>query len=327
MAANSRPRPGSIKCDVQILRYRRIVLLAALFSLTAYAGKKNKDDETQVLDLPKDPPMVAIGETSRLVFHVAPLSAKGLLSQQTRDALKAILKANGGAQVVHIRAFVAGSGDLRRVPQIVSEVFTAKKMTLPSVSVVLAGGLPLENAQVAIEAISVGKRDVNRNGLAFVEAASPDELASKLAGAVPVKVSCFVSSLESANAIEARFQSAAVNVVQTQRAPARPGSSCEAVARGGNVRTSRLAFSGTQVAFGPDEKAADLAFQRLDRELGAAGVQPRDVIETRVYALSERSGDLARRIYKGRGPLMIIPFEGVASVDGAFAVDAIAALP
>ena len=78
------------------------------------------------------------------MFHISPLSGKGLLSQQTRDALKAILKANGGAPVIHLRAFVAGSGDLRRVPQIVSEVFTAKKMPLPSVSVVLAGGLPLE---------------------------------------------------------------------------------------------------------------------------------------------------------------------------------------
>ena len=67
--------------------------------------------------------------------------AKGLLSQQTRDALKAILKANGGAPVVHIRAFVAGSGDLRRVAQIVSDVFGDKKMPLPSVSVVQVGGL------------------------------------------------------------------------------------------------------------------------------------------------------------------------------------------
>ena len=82
------------------------------------AKKKNADDITQTLELPKDPPAVAVGETSRLVFHVSPLSAKGLLSQQTRDALKAILKANGGAPVIHLRAFVAGSGDVRRVPQI-----------------------------------------------------------------------------------------------------------------------------------------------------------------------------------------------------------------
>ena len=114
---------------------------SAAFCLSLSAEKKNPDDTTQTLDLPKDPPMVAVGESRRLVFHVSPLSAKGLLSQQTRDALKAILKANGGAPVIHIRAFVAGSGDLRRVPQIVSEVFTEKKLPLPSVSVVQAGGL------------------------------------------------------------------------------------------------------------------------------------------------------------------------------------------
>ena len=305
----------------------RIAILAVLFVAAAFAGKKNKEDETQVLELPKDPPMVAIGETSRLTFQVAPLSAKGLLSQQTREALKAILKANGGAQVVHVRAFVAGSGDLRRIPQIVSEVFTSKKMMLPSVSVILAGGLPLENAQVAIETVSVGKRDVNPDGLTFVEAASPDQLNSQLAGAAPLKVTCFVSSLADANAIGARFSSAAVDIVQTQRAPERPGTSCEAIARGGKVKAPRLAFSGTQVAFGSDDKAADLAFQRLERELSAAGVQQANTIQNRVYALSQRSGDLARKTYKGHNPLMLIPCEGVASLDGAFAVDAVAALP
>ena len=43
--------------------------------------------------------------------------------------------------------------------------------------------------------------------------------------------------------------------------------------RGGRLKSARLAFTGTQVAFGPDEKAAVLAFQRLDRDLNAAGVQ------------------------------------------------------
>ena len=213
--------------------------------------------------------MVAIGETSRLIFQVSPLSAKGLLSQQTRDALKAILKANGGAPVVHIRAFVAGSGDLRRVPQIVSEVFGEKKMQLPSVSVVQAGGLPLENAQVAIEAVSVAKKEVNPDGLTFVEAQPAasleqalDRLASRLSGKTALRVSCFVSAIGAAGAIAARFPSAAVDLVQTQREPAQPGASCEAMARGGDIKAAKLAFTGTRVAFGVDEKAATLAFQR-----------------------------------------------------------------
>ena len=295
------------------MRFGLFVMLA----VAAFAGKN--PDETQTLQLPKDPPMVTAGETGRLVFHKSPLSAKGLLSQQTRDALKAILKANGGAQVIHLRAFVAGSGDLRRVPQIVSEVFTAKKMPLPSVSVLLVGGLPLEDAQVAIESVSVGKKEVNPDGLSFADA-------SQLSGAVLLQVTCFVSSLDNAGVIAARFPGAPVTVVQTQRAPVRTGEICEAVGRGGNVKAPRLAFTGTQVAFGADEKAAALAFQRLDRELAAAGSEVSDIIQTNVYSLSERTGELARRIRTTPGPIFVVPSEGVASLDGAFAVDAIATI-
>src|SRR5271165_1150113 len=190
------------------MRKRHLLMLLLAISLSA--KKKNPDEETQTLALPKDPPQVAVGETARLVFNVSPLSGKGLLSQQTRDAMKAILKANGGVPVVHIRAFVAGSGDVRRVPQIVSEVFTERKMPLPSVSVVLAGGLPLDNAQVVLEAISNARRDVNPAGLDFVAgeestaadpSASPqpllekalNQLASKVNAGAVVQVSCFVS--------------------------------------------------------------------------------------------------------------------------------------
>lgn len=314
------------------MRHQRVVIVALLSMAVAYGGKKkNPDDITQTLELPKDPPMVAIGETRRLVFHVSPLSTKGLLSQQTREALKAILKDNGGAPVIHIRAFVAGSGDLRRVPQIVSEVFTEKKWPLPSVSVVQAGGLPLENAQVVLEAVSQAKKEVNADGLMFVEAQtaaslekSLDQLASRLGGAMALRVSCFVSAIGNPAVIPARFPSAAVDLVQTQRAPARAEASCEAVARGGNIKSAKLAFTGTQVAFGSDEKAATLAFQRIDRDLSEAGIEPADIIATNIYPLSTRIGELARKVRSTAGTVTVTPFEGIASIDGSFAVDAIA---
>jgi len=315
------------------MRHQRVAIVALLSLAAAYgAKKKNPDDLTQTLDLPKDPPMVAVGYTSRLVFHVSPLSTKGLLSQQTRDALKAILKANGGAPLIHIRAFVAGSGDLRRVPQIVSEVFTEKKMEPPSVSVVQAGGLPLENAQVVIEAVSQAKKDVNPDGLTFVEAqtadsldGSLDRLASRIGGAKALRVSCFVSAITSPEKITARFPSAAVNLVQTQRAPVRAGASCEAVTQGGIIKAPRLVFTGTQVAFGTDEKAAELAFQRIDRYVSDAGVgDPVRIVATNIYSLSPATGELARKVRSAPGTVTVIPFEGIASVDGSFAVDAIA---
>ena len=299
-------------------------MLTVVILTVAFAKKKNPDDTTQTLALPVDPPMVAIGETSRLLFHVSPLSAKGLLSQQTRDALKAMLKASGGATVVHLRAFVAGSGDMRRVPQIVSEVFQEKKLPLPSVSVVQVGGLPMEGAQVVLEAVSAGKREVNPGGLAFVPAQALEQMAGALRGATPLRVTCFVKMLDNVSAIAAQFPSAAVDVVQTQRDSARSETSCEAVLRGGDIKASKLAFTGAQVAFGNDEKAATLAFQRLDKYLTDAGVQPADIIATNIYPLSSRIGELARKLRSARGAVTVIPFEGVASIDGSFAVDAIA---
>src|SRR4051794_29140348 len=123
----------------------------------ALAAKKKKKEKkeppeiTQVLELPKDPPQAVIAEADRLVFHVSPLSAKGLLSQQIRDAMKALWNSAKGAKIVKIRAFVAGSGDMRRVPAVVSEMFTEKKQALPAVSVIQVGGLPLDGAQVVME--------------------------------------------------------------------------------------------------------------------------------------------------------------------------------
>ena len=115
-----------------------------------------------------------------------------------------------------------------------------------------------------------------------------------------------------------------MNLVQTQREPARSEASCEAIARGGNVKAPRLAFTGTRVAFGKDEKAAKLAFQRLDKDLSDAGIPPADIVATNIYPLSIPLGELARKTRSTAGTLTVIPFEGIASVDGSFAVDAVA---
>jgi hypothetical protein len=299
------------------MRYWRFAFLAGLlFAAGLVAKKKEVVEKTQVLALPVDPPIVAVGETSRLVFHVSPLSAKGLLSQQTRDALKAILKMNGGVPVIHVRAFVAGSGDLRRVPQIVSEVFREKKLPLPSVSVVQVGALPMEGAQVVVEAVSVGKKDVNPDGLAFLDVRPVDGFG----GATPLLVTCFAGSVDSAATIAAKFPGAAIDVVQPQREMAGKETLCEAVSRGGSVKTARLAFTGARVAFGADDKAAALAFQRIDKDLSEAGAG--EVVQTDVYPLTKGTGELARKVRGMKGA--VIPFEGVASIDGSFAIDAVA---
>lgn len=210
--------------------------------------KKNKaDDITQTLPLPKEPPTAVVADTDRLIFQVSPLSSKGLLSQQTRDAMKALLRSNHGAPIVKLRAFVAGSGDMRRIQDIAGEVFTAAKLGLPALSVVQAGALPLEGAQVVIESVGIEKRTLNENGVAFISGQAGnsvgealDQMTKTLAtagmdGSDVLRVTCFVSSLEaSRNAhglIDAGFKEAAFNYVQMQRGPVTPAAECEGVAR------------------------------------------------------------------------------------------------
>ncbi|MBS1858531.1 MAG: hypothetical protein JST11_24395 [Acidobacteria bacterium] len=225
--------------------------------MTALAAQKKKKEVTQTLQLPADLPNATSGETRHLEFHVTPLSDRGLLSQQVRDALRALFRDIGKDQVLHLRAFVAGSGDLRRVRDLVSDTFTDRKQPLPALSLVQAGGLPLEGAQVVMEAVSVDKKEVNPQGLVFLPApvfASPnpldpaaplaakslDALQANLAAAGGasgdvLRVTCFLSTLDQVDAtrqaVAAAFPRAAADLIQTQRAPVRALGACEAVAR------------------------------------------------------------------------------------------------
>jgi enamine deaminase RidA (YjgF/YER057c/UK114 family) len=223
----------------------------------AEAFKKKKEDETQTLQVPKDPPAAVLAETRRLVFHVTPLSGKGLLSQQVRDALKTLFRISGSSTVVKVRAFVAGSGDVRRVRDIVSDSFNGHQQSIPALSVIQVGALPLEGAQVQLESIAVAKKEVNNYGLVFISgqgasSANPRDpveplaekaLASlrtavKAAGSDPsdvLRVTCFLSSLANGQQVHQLFAQeyphAAFAYVQTQRAPVHAVAECEAVAK------------------------------------------------------------------------------------------------
>ncbi len=241
---------------------RRLALLAvlvAVFSgLAAPARKKKPEKEvTQTLELPKELPNAVTAETQRLVFHVSPLSAKGLLSQQVRDALRALLRLPGNPMIVKLRAFAAGSGDVRRIQTIVSETFTEKRLPLPALTVVQGGGLPLTGAQVVIESVGVARKAVNPNGLAFLPGQAEfsetplgpvarlaeasmatlrrDLAAAGLGSQDVVRMTCFLGALEDAGAVRQlagmTFPDAALNLVQLQRAPSRGYAQCEAVAR------------------------------------------------------------------------------------------------
>jgi enamine deaminase RidA (YjgF/YER057c/UK114 family) len=342
--------------------------LGLLFAvvLLAWAGEKKKKETTQVLELPKDPPLAITAETRNLVFQVAPLSAKGLLSQQTRDGLKVLLKMTNGSTIVKIRAFVAGAGDMRRVPAIVSEVLTEKKMPLPVVSVVQVGGLPLEGAQVVLESIAVAKHEVNPNGIVFV-AGQPESSENPLAPILPLaqksvadldkaltgvsgevlRVTCFTTALERTpqvqSMIAARYPAAAVDIVVMQRAAPRSVADCEATARSAgphtaplellnngqaaSVSSTKLAFTGVQMAFGFDDKDARLAFQRLDKALEPLGSSIRNSAMVNFYPLSHSIATQVKRVSTEFFDAKRVPagtlelFEGLPAMEASFAID------
>jgi len=324
--------------------------------------KKKKGDEiTQALAGPPELPAAVTAETDRLVYQVTPLSSKGLLSQQTRDALKALLKSNHGP-IVKLRAFVAGSGDLRRVGEIAGEMFLEKHLPLPALSVAQVGALPLEGAQVVIEATEVDRKVVNPAGVAFIAgqaAASVGESIENLKGVLAgagmqaddaLSVTCFVSSLDdqrgTQRAMAASFPSAALNYVQMQRSPVTPAADCEAVARLRSAPAAAVSFAsnaqaalvagpqvvitGTQLAFGNQDSDFKLAFERLEKTLAAAKTSFAHVVRAHLYVtasgLSSRvlSIQSAHSVAGQTPAATLVPIESLPSLDAQFGIDVIA---
>ena len=332
-----------------------------LLSVTLVVGvtaqkKKNKTDEeppTQVLPPLPDPPDAVAAETARLSFQVSPLSNKGLLSQQVRDALKALLRDNHGAQIVKLRAFVAGSGDLRRVQTIMVEEFTERKLALPALSTIQAGALPMTGAQVVIEATSVERRNVNSEGLIFYDAhveedaaSAVDYLVTRSLGFEMLRVTCFLSSVDGAasmrTAAVSAFPGAAIDIVQTQRQSLRSFAACEGVARilvlrmpvlpgTGVVRAPRIILTGTKLVFRDDDADIRLAFQRLGKAMEPLGATFNDVFWTGVYPLTNpvaakigglRTEFVGSRTAPASSPVL---FEGLPSTDATAAIEVMAA--
>jgi len=333
---------------------RRIWLLALVGALAVTLslwGRKKKEEETQVLQLPKDPPAALTAETRKLVFQVTPLSAHGLLSQQTRDALKWLQHSINGATVVKLRAFVAGSGDLRRVRELVSETFTEHHQPLPVLSVIQVGALPMQAAQVVMEATAVARKPVNDYGLVYIsgQGASGEgpldpvlplaqkslariATAVKAAGSEPddvERVTCFLSALDQYTDVhqllESGYPQAALNLVQVQRAPARAVAECEAVAR---LRWN----TGTPVhmlnpeGLGPATQLSQVALVSapeviLTGSQEAFGYQDADArlaFERLQKSLSQEGGSLRATAFTSMYPLSSSISEQVRKIRGEF---------
>jgi enamine deaminase RidA (YjgF/YER057c/UK114 family) len=334
-----------------------LLSLTLIASVSAQKKKTKKDEEplTQVLPPLPDPPDAVAAETARLSFQVSPLSNKGLLSQQVRDALKALLRDNHSAQIVKLRAFVAGSGDLRRVQTIMVEEFTDRKLALPALSTIQAGGLPMVGAQVVIEATSVERRAVNPNGLAFYQTVAAKDAASAVAelrartgGAEMLRVTCYLSSLDDAQAgrtaAASAFPGAIANFMQAQRQSLEPFAACEGVGRAdetpssaaGNsaiVRAPKIVMTGTKLVFRDEDSDIRLAFQRLGKAMEPIGVTFKDVFWTGIYPLTRpvagKIGALRKEFVGSEAvpdPSRVL-FEGLPSTDATAAIELMAAVP
>jgi hypothetical protein len=285
----------------------RILLMAALAGFAVAQAdrpikpaKKEKEPVTQALPVLPDPPAAVAADTTRLVFHVSPLSAKGLLSQQVRDALKALERDNHGAQIVKLRAFVAGTGDIRRVQQIVSEMFSEKKQPLPVVTTIQVGALPMEGAQVVIESAGLDKKPVNPGGLVFLPPMEIDRLPRDI-----LLATCFMNSLDRLPSVPA---AAAVNFVQATRIGGDGPGVCAAVARGAGG-WSKVVFSGLQLAFRDQPADVQLAMDRLKKAVEPLGGRMDGAVVS-VYGLARVPGRVV--------------VEGLPSLDAVAGVEAVA---
>jgi enamine deaminase RidA (YjgF/YER057c/UK114 family) len=328
-------------------------------SLDPDPKKLKKEVRPQVLDVPKEPPQAVAVESTRLAFYVSPLSGKGLLSQQVRDGLRALTSSARGAPIVKIRAFVAGTGDMRRVQAIVSETFEERRQPLPALSVVQVGGLPHEAAQVVMEATALERKPVLPYGVAFVAAqeGSAKDAAGPLKSALTAasldasgvrRVTCFLNSLDYIDAVRTQiveaFPEASANYVQLRRDSAGDFVSCEAVAGlsgapskpveitqyAAKLGPGKLVLSGTQMAFGREDADVRLAFDRLDKALESAGTDLKQVIFARVYSLTNSVAQQVVRLRSDYFDSTAEPatssliFEGLPALEASVGLDVIA---
>lgn len=287
-----------------------------------------------------------VAETARLSFQVSPLSSKGLLLQQTRDALKALQQSNHGGRIVKLRAFVGGTGDARRVRQIVIDAFTEKKQPLPALTTVETGELLKDGAQIVIESVSEEKRPLNPAGLVFLPAVAVADaggavgklaataMEAGVASADMLRVTCFLGSSGDAAAVQSAagraFPKSALDMIPRLRAGA-GSSACEGVARGKGVTAAKLVLSGAQMAFGEKDADLRLAFERLQKSLEPFGVTFQNVVFANFYPVSreveQRLTAPGSEFFHAPMAASTLVFEGLPSPDASVSMEVVAAVP
>ena len=302
--------------------------------------------------------MAVEAETATLDFHISPLLRTGGLSAQIRQSLNELIRDTRGETIIKLRAFVSGAGDARRVQTEAAELFTEKKLPLPTLSVLQVGALEIEPAQVVIEAVVGTRRTVNPYGLAFfsgqtgktyTQAVQRLEESAKLAAVERERIlrcTCFTAHIEEAaglrGGLQAAFPQAAINIVQPLRDAPTESTLCEAVgqltrpraegpvvllkhSRAALVNSPKLVFTGLQLTFGNFLDDAQEAVVRLQR--AASALQAVEApVEVNAFALDAYAGSAVRKMTAAPlSTFTVQNIEGLPSVDATAGIEAILA--
>ena len=342
-----------------LFRTAASLALLSLIAVTAFGGHKKKEEEPkpQVLPLPKELPRVLSVETKNIAFRTTPLLKPGRLSAQIRETLGDLIKDRRGETIIKLRAFVAGAGDTRRVQEMVSDMFSDKKLPLPVLTIIQVGGLG-EESGVVMEAIFDARKPVNPNGLAFIGGQSGTTFDSAVAAvngklqvagltaSEVVRATCFTSQLTDYagmnRTLASAFPQAALNIVQPLRDPVDARTTCEVVARIPEgvkpavlpadsrvwfVNSPQLVFTGLQLSFGTYLADADSALSHLSHDVESQHAEMRNAISVNAFSLNPAAASaLEKTISKfnlAPQTITIQPVEGLPSLDAALGMEAV----
>ena len=340
-------------------------LLALVLSAAQNNSRKYQEPKPQVLPLPVELPMALTADTATLDFHISPLLRTGGLSAQIRQSLNNLINDTHGETIVKLRAFVAGTGDARRVQSEAVNIFTDHKLPLPVLSIIQIGGLAADAAQVVIEAVVSTHKPVNPAGLAFITGQygrsftdSLDHLKTSVALAnVPpdhlLTATCFTSALNDYDvrraAVHAAFPNAEINIIQALRDPATDATMCEAIgqlttapaqdverlekAHATLVNSKHLVFTGLQLCFGSFLDDGQEANQRLRRAASGAGGHIQDeafanaAVQIDAFSLTPAAGSALRKTTSfPPSTFTVLPVEGLTAIDATAGINAILAV-
>ena len=344
-----------------------VLSVALVNSVTTKAAQHDKkryqEPKPQVLPLPAELPMAVTADTDTLDFHISPLLHTGGLSAQIRLSLNNLIRDTHGETIVKLRAFVAGTGDARRVQSEAVSIFTEHKFQLPVISIVQVGGLAGEAAQVVIGAVVSTHRSVNPAGLAFItgqyggnfaDSLNRLKASAMLAQVAPdrmLSVTCFTSALNDNEAsrlqVLTAFPKSEVDIVQALRDPATDATMCEAVAQlttapsqGEVVRLEQahatlvnakhLVFTGLQLCFGSFLDDAHEANERLRRAANGAGGSMANetfanaAVQIDAFSLTPAAGSALRKMTAfPTSTFTVVPVEGLTAIDATAGIDAV----